>query len=199
MCALLILIRHPPVDLPSGICYGRKDVGLAGGFDMTEIIDKIPKQPDLEIWSSPSRRCASVAIAVAEHLSAHVRYDDRLRELDFGGWEGMAWSDVPRTALDAWAADPLGFAPPSGESGAQLVSRVQKFYLEMCALRFAHIVISHGGPLRILLALAQGAEVRLLAPSPPLGSVQIICPPAQGGRRLFVRKALRGPSTNPRR
>ncbi len=176
---MLILIRHPPVDLPSGICYGRLDVGIACGFDMTDILAKIPKQRDLEIWSSPSRRCASVAVAVAEYLGVDIRYDDRLRELDFGAWEGMAWSDVPRAALDVWAADPLGFAPPSGESGAQLVCRVQEFYREICAPCFAHIVISHGGPLRILSAMAQGAKVRLLAPSPPLASVQLFQPPKQ--------------------
>lgn len=169
---MLILIRHPPVDLPTGICYGRKDVDIVRNFDMNVIIEKIPGARDPEIWSSPSRRCARVATAVAEHSGAKIRYDDRLLELDFGAWEGLAWAAVPRSALDAWAADPLGFAAPEGERGEQLISRVQSFYSEVRAQRSASIIISHGGPLRILAALAAGVPIDLFAPSPLPGSVQ---------------------------
>ncbi len=172
--ALLILVRHPAVDLPPGICYGRKEVDIACVADIDEILGKIPMQGRLQIWSSPSIRCARVAATLAEHRDSESRYDDRLRELDFGAWEGVAWSDIPRAALDAWASDPLGFTPPLGESGGQLIARVQSFYTEIIAHSSAQIVISHGGPLRILSALALGVPINLLAPSPPLGSVQLL-------------------------
>jgi len=175
---LLILIRHPPVDMPPGICYGRQDVDVACASDIDDIVNRIPEQRGQAISSSPSRRCARVAAAIAERFHIITRYDDRLRELDFGAWEGLAWADVPRSALDEWAADPLGFAPPAGESGAQLISRVQSFYDELSAPSPAHIIVSHGGPLRILAALVQGARINLLAPSPPLGSVECLESPS---------------------
>jgi alpha-ribazole phosphatase len=125
-------------------------------------------------WQSGPAQCACVAAAAAEYFGTQSRYDVRLRELDFGTWEGIAWTDIPRSALDEWAADPFGFAPPAGESGAQLICRVRSFFFEVCSPRRATIVISHGGPLRILTALAQDTTINLLAPSPPPGSVQVL-------------------------
>jgi alpha-ribazole phosphatase len=95
--------------------------------------------------------------------------DARLAEMDFGEWEGQLWDDVPRDAIDAWAADPWRFAPPGGESGAALVARVSAFWLALP--EGDHIVITHGGPLKVLVALAARRDVDLLAPAPVCGSV----------------------------
>ena len=119
------------------------------------------------VWTSPARRCRLVADAVGPH-----RADERLQELDFGSWEGLAWDDVPRASLDDWAADPLGFAPPGGESGAALIARVQAF---AGACRGGnHVVITHGGPLKVLRAVLSSADIDLLAPAPPPGSVTLV-------------------------
>jgi alpha-ribazole phosphatase len=83
---------------------------------------------------------------------------------------------VPRTALDAWAADPWGFAPPGGESGGALVARVRAVF---AALRPGTVVVSHGGPLKVLAALIAGRPVDLLAAAPPMGSC-LLHPPGPG-------------------
>jgi alpha-ribazole phosphatase len=101
-----------------------------------------------------------------------ARVDRRLLELDFGEWEGCAWDDVPRIALDAWAADPWGFAPPGGETGAALVGRTRSFATEIAT--GDHVVVSHGGPLKVLRHILRGASIDLLAPAPGLGSVMRI-------------------------
>ncbi|MGI4976319.1 MAG: histidine phosphatase family protein, partial [Janthinobacterium lividum] len=98
--------------------------------------------------------------------------DPRLRELDFGAWEGMAWDDVPRASLDRWAADLSGFAPPGGESGAALVARCRAAYAGMPA-RGCQVVVSHGGPLRVLAALAAGVEVDLGVAAQAPGEVRV--------------------------
>ena len=95
--------------------------------------------------------------------------DDRLMELDFGAWEGLPWDDVPREALDAWAADPWAFCPPGGETGAALVARIRAFWSDLPM--GDHILISHGGPLKVLAALATNQPIDLLAPAPAPGSV----------------------------
>ena len=102
-----------------------------------------------------------------------LRVDDRLQELDFGDWEGQPWSTIPRDDLDRWAADPLAFAPPGGESGAALIARVLSF---QTVLSEDCVVVSHGGPLKVLGALLQGQVVDLLAPPPAIGSVTAIYP-----------------------
>ena len=120
-----------------------------------------------EVWSSPAQRCRDVA-----QLLGRYSEDERLQELDFGTWEGVPWDDVPRDSLDAWARDPLTFAPPDGENGRQLVERVGAFAAE--CLRDGDVVITHGGPLRVLLAVLAGRAVRLLDPPPGVGSLTAV-------------------------
>ena len=120
-----------------------------------------------QIWSSPAQRCRAVADAVGPH-----RLDDRLQELDFGAWEGLPWDDVPRAALDEWASDPVAFAPPGGETGAALIARVGAFYQALGP--GDHAIITHGGPLKVLGALARRQAVDLLAAAPALGAVDVI-------------------------
>ena len=144
-----------------GICYGRLDVALAGSVQ--PILDQLPAFAGT-VWCSPARRCLCVAEAIGPH-----RVDPRLQELDFGAWEGLPWDAVPRDALDAWAADVHGFAPPGGERGAALVARVTGFHAELPP--GDHVVVSHGGPLKVLAALVRGEPVDLLAPALGLGSV----------------------------
>jgi alpha-ribazole phosphatase len=170
---VLVLIRHPATVMPPGICHGRMDVSLAPDADLAGIVARLESVPAFSLWSSPAIRCMAVGDAIAEAYGVQVRSDGRLRELDFGEWEGIAWSQVPRTELDRWAACPMGFTPPGGESGAALVDRVSAFHAEIAARAGDHVVVSHGGPLRLLGALACGRAIDLFAAAPELGSVRI--------------------------
>ncbi len=173
----LVLVRHPPPDIAPGICYGRLDLGLRadGSGAVAAVVASLAAHRVTRIWSSPARRCR----VVAEAIGAPVRLDPRLLELDFGAWEGVAWDDVPRAALDAWAADPLGFAAPGGETGAALLARVESVHRALLAAGEDCAVVSHGGPLKLLAALLRGEAPDLLAPAPPLGSVQVFLLPPQ--------------------
>ncbi len=172
----LVLVRHPPADIAAGICYGRLDLKLRPDSDgeVRALVAQLVAHDLDRIWTSPARRCRSLAEAAAAAAGVPLRIDDRLRELDFGDWEGVAWSDVPRAALDAWAADPLGFAPAGGETGAALLRRVREVFEELREAGEDCAVVTHGGPLKLLLPLLLGTVPDLLAPAPALGSVQVV-------------------------
>ncbi len=155
-----VLIRHPKVLLAPGLCYGRLDAEIAPGSPLPATIAALPGR----VWTSPARRCRGIA-------GPGATADARLLELDFGAWEGKFWDDVPRESLDRWAADPLGFAPPGGESGAALLARVAAFHAMLVQRAEDCVVVSHGGPLKLLAALLRGAVPDLLAPAPAIGSV----------------------------
>ncbi|MBS0559235.1 MAG: histidine phosphatase family protein [Proteobacteria bacterium] len=167
---MIVLIRHPPLAVAPGICYGRRDLALADPASAASVAQEARRRLGARaarVWTSPLLRCRAVADALGPNA-----VDARLIELDFGAWDGMAWDAIPRAALDAWAADPLGFAPPGGESGGALIARVAAF---RAALPDGdHAVVAHGGPLKVLEALLRGRPVDLLAPSPPIGSVTVI-------------------------
>lgn len=190
------LVRHPKPLVPGGVCYGRLDVGLHpdGIAAVADIVARIAAEnPDAELWTSPALRCRMVANASARP----ARVDARLQELDFGCWEGVSWDSVARADLDRWAADPKNFAPPGGESGAALIARVQDFAADLISgsadsapsrswsATADHprlgggdaIVISHGGPLKVLRAILLGQMIDLLGPPPALGSVETIILP----------------------
>jgi alpha-ribazole phosphatase len=153
-----------------GLCYGRQDLSL-DAQGLLEIPAMAASLRSFQrVWSSPARRCR----VVAEAIGPVPRIDDRLLELDFGAWEEMAWNDVPRDLLDEWAADPLTFAPPGGESGAALLDRVRSFSKTVRQEAQDCVVVTHGGPLKLLHALLRGEEPDLLSVAPPLGSIRIL-------------------------
>lgn len=167
------LIRHPAPLIKPGICYGRLDIPIDPAAEAQ--IGSLATDPALQgatrVWSSPSRRCLGLAEAIAHALKMPLAIDPRLQELDFGAWEGQAWDSIPRTELDRWAKSPTRFAPPNGESGAALIARVRDFH---AGLRQNCVVISHGGPLKVLTDLLLGHPIDLLADAPKLGTIRII-------------------------
>lgn len=183
----LALVRHPPVSGGAGLCYGRRDLPLARpATDLALLVTRLAPLRGARILASPLSRCWQVAEALGQAWGGPPpRPDARLLELDFGAWEGQAWADVPRASLDAWAADLPGFAPPGGESGASLIARVSSLWTDLWAeIRAADapvILITHGGPLKILTALAAGQPVDLAAPAPPMGDVRFFIGPSVTG------------------
>nr|WP_282572028.1 histidine phosphatase family protein [Roseomonas acroporae] len=166
------MLRHAPTLAAPGLCYGRLDVPPGPLPPLDGMVARLAGFGAL--WSSPSRRCRVLAEALGRRLGLVPVVDARLLELDFGRWEGRPWDAVPRPALDRWAADPSGFAPPGGESGAALLARVAAFASALREDGRAGIVVSHGGPLKLLRALLRDETPDLLAPAPGMGSLEIV-------------------------
>lgn len=169
MSAHHVLVRHPPMPALAGLCYGRLDADLPDDVYEAAADALHAMLPMLPLASSPSLRCRRLANALcARRPTASMVVDDRLREMDFGDWEGRAWSTLPRAALDAWARDVGGFAPPGGESFDALTVRATA---ALDALAAAHIVVAHAGVVRAALrsrgmpvAQAAAAQVAHLQP-----------------------------------
>jgi alpha-ribazole phosphatase len=103
-----------------------------------------------------------LAEALAARDGAELSLDPRLLELDFGAWEGSRWDAVPRSGIDAWAADVIHYAPGNGESLSLLWSRVQEFRRQLGDPRCSVAVVSHHGPLRALAAQFAGESPALM-------------------------------------
>jgi alpha-ribazole phosphatase len=177
----IALIRHLAPSIAPGICYGRLDVAAdpATADQIAGLAANSALLGASRIWTSPARRCRVLADALAVALPAAQTVDARLQELDFGAWEGKSWDTIPLAALDRWAASPLTFAPPGGESGAALVWRLRDFCADLTRDQQNCVVVSHGGPLKVLIALSQGRDADLLTATPSMGSVTMVTWPAQ--------------------
>lgn len=167
----LIAIRHTPVLGGQGICYGGKtDLEVAD----REVADAARRLrlaiPDWPIVSSPLQRCHRLAeatargfriapspsrgvpasplpIAAARKMPRSVRVDARLAELDFGHWEGQAWSTISREHRDAWSVNPAAYCIPGGESHLDLEARVTAALAEMTE---PTVWFTHAGVIRAL-------------------------------------------------
>ena len=117
---MLIVVRHgrTPANA-AGQLLGRRDPELdeLGRAQAAAVGIAIPTAA--RVISSPLMRCRQTA----EAISTSVEIDERLIEVDYGDFEGLAIGDVPAATWAAWRAD-TAWSPPGGESHDDLAARV---------------------------------------------------------------------------
>ena len=84
------------------------------------------------IVSSPMLRALETAQIVA--TGRPVEVDARLRELDYGRWEGLTYAEIdahdPELRM-RWEHDPAGTHSPGGESGEDVAARALNFLVDL--------------------------------------------------------------------
>lgn len=150
----LILLRHTKPDAPEGLCYGRLDLAPADGFaaHAAALAQDLP--PVSQVVTSPLHRCAALAQAIAAARGLPVSIEPRLREMDFGTWEGQLWADLPRAELDAWASDLMHARPHGGETVAQLRDRTLDALRDHAAPGV--LVVTHHGVIKSARHVTEG-------------------------------------------
>ena len=113
------------------------------------------------IYASDLPRAWMTAQAIAAACGLPVQAEPRIREMDFGQWQGLCHAEAhPERAGETPGAhqEPLSFAPPGGETLAQLAGRVGAALEEARRTQQDRTVlwVTHGGPLRTLLCLVLG-------------------------------------------
>jgi probable phosphoglycerate mutase len=161
----LILLRHgeTPMSIErrfSGV--GDPELTERGRAQVAAAAERIgllsSRVPIAAIYSSPLRRALATAQAAAAVLGLDVVVDKRLRETDFGDWDGYTLAEVRErwpAELDAWLASSK-VAPPAGESFEETLLRVRRVRGEIIAAHAGStvLVVSHVTPIKTLLRLA---------------------------------------------
>jgi alpha-ribazole phosphatase len=164
----LILARHGATAWNAQDRYqGQADVPLdkTGRRQAVALGRRLAREGIDAIYASDLLRAWDTATAIAAHHDLPLRAEPRLREIDFGNWEGLTYGEISRRApqaLAAWEADPLNVPPPGGENLGQLTGRVQAALDDIAR---AHqdqtvLLVAHGGTLQVLLCLAIGLAPR---------------------------------------
>jgi len=179
----LWLVRHArPLTAP-GICYGQLDVSAdddATAKSARALAEILP--PGINIICSPLQRCEQLALNLTGlRPDLTFRTDPRLKEMNFGQWEGQRWDDIGATAIDAWVADFGRHRPGGGESVGQFMQRVAAAWDEAHTLP-GTLWITHAGVIRAA-TLLKGGQRQIANASqwpvaaPPFGSwVQLLTP-----------------------
>lgn len=148
----IYLVRHTKTDCLPGVCYGRSDVGLDSSFEVEKetLLTNLSGIAFDEVYSSPSKRCSLLAEVISENKS-NVKYDERLKELDFGLWEGKKWCDIEKSAeAKLWFKDYVNTPCPGGESYAELLERVKSFIKDLKRNDSGGniLIVTHAGVIR---------------------------------------------------
>jgi broad specificity phosphatase PhoE len=159
--ATLLLARHGRTAYnQAGLIQGSSPVpldelGLEQARRLAAHIAAL-EHPPTRIWSSDLVRAEQTAGAVADALKLEVTADARLREQDFGEYEGRALSEL--LAQDdafklAWTTDPALLHPPGGEEFTQVTARLLDWFAEARPRQPGEVVlaVSHGLALTALL------------------------------------------------
>jgi broad specificity phosphatase PhoE len=119
---------------------------------LTRWLKTLPFGPIGQICCSPLQRAQETSQLL--HLSSPVVVDDRLRELDFGCFEGHTPQDLAHhTVFQQWYREDNPQTPPSVESFASVVDRAESILQDLLASPHSTLLtISHGAFLRILLS-----------------------------------------------
>ena len=150
-----ILVRHASPLIASGTCYGALDISAdqqATDMAAHALAQHLP--PNFSAWVSPRLRCRQLADALKGLRADGVfTIDARLAEMDFGIWEGVAWADIPRAAVDAWTADFANHQFGGKESVNAVLNRVGAAW---DASPGATLWITHAGVVRAASLIATG-------------------------------------------
>ncbi len=162
MLLRLTLIRHALTDWnASGRFQGVADVELnrEGREQARRLAAYVARlEPDAEVYSSPLKR--AVETAAIAFPGRELRLDARLKEIDFGEFEGRTQAENERhPGWAAWSLDPYARRAPGGESYAMLRERAVAWMEEVVASSSPHVVaVTHSGTIQMLLAHVLGVE-----------------------------------------
>ena len=156
----LWLVRHAQPLVAPGICYGATNVPA----DATATLQAaqalaLTLPPGIDVMSSPLQRCEQLAISIQE-LRPDLPYttDPRLKEMNFGCWEGQRWDDIAASELAQWT-DNFGHWRFGGiESVQDVMTRVASLLSETRASGNDAVWVTHAGVIRAATLLAQGVR-----------------------------------------
>ncbi|MFQ3788400.1 histidine phosphatase family protein [Halomonas sp. A29] len=164
----LVVVRHGLTQWNRERRYqGQRDIPLLLP-DALPGLDRLRKT--LETFEFDTAHCSD--LTRCRQTLAHVLegretawptcFDARLRELDFGDYEGCTYDELESwPAYRAWIDSVGEHAPPGGESTADLGQRLDEWFAELlagCTLqgRRRVLVVTHGGVIRELRRRFEG-------------------------------------------
>ena len=156
----LWLVRHAQPLIASGICYGASDMAADEQATLQvaqELAQTLPE--GITLVSSTLQRCEQLAHCLCG-LRPDLTYktETRLREMDFGCWEGQRWDAIPKADFERWMADFGAHRFGGQESVQEFLQRVASVWDETQRLGVDTVWISHAGVIRAATLLAQGVR-----------------------------------------
>lgn len=168
----LLLIRHGETDWNRENRFqGQNDIPLnAAGIEQGRALQRLLHDSPLDVvYTSDLSRARQTAETIlgSRTRTLPILSERRLRERNYGRWEGLTREEVMERFPDSWNRWRTEFAchrPEGGETLTEVRQRVSDFLDEI--LRTCEgqkvMVVGHGGSVKTLVVAALGASVEAL-------------------------------------
>jgi broad specificity phosphatase PhoE len=160
----LLLVRHGETDWNrEGRWQGGSDTPLndAGREQARAVAEQLDGDIDA-VYSSDLARARETAEIMAAKLGLEVTLDPRLRERGFGAWEGLTTAEIEARFAESHRRWRAGEGPGAddAEDFADFSARVSDFLADVLRRHPGEqvLVVSHGGSIRVVHALATGLD-----------------------------------------
>lgn len=177
----LLLARHGECTASGAYC-GRTDSPLTdkGRQQAAALSRALAPYPIQACFTSPLLRALETARIALNGREVPLSIDNRLREVDFGAWEGLKYAEIERRwpkLVPAWLSDPSSVRIPKGESFSSLRRRAREFLSEHAPSASSGniLIVAHGGPLAVVgLELLARPAAEFFSHLPSLGSLRLL-------------------------
>jgi len=167
--ASVVFCRHGATDYHPDRFYEEGEgpslspEGLAQAEALARWFTRAPKSVEA-LYVSPTLRTRQTAVPVERVLGLRAMPVPELAERSVGQWNGRLVDEVKRDDLEGWKrwkADPLGFAPPDGESLAMFGRRVETSLDDLMSRHAGGVLVAvtHVGTIRAALCAALGCPL----------------------------------------
>ena len=171
----LVFVRHGRTVADPGLCIGSTDVALSPE-GMTSIralatawhtagARSFVGEPT-RIIASDLRRAADSARVFGLLWNHDVEVDPRVREMDFGVWDGQRWDAIAAGDSErfrAWSDRWTEIAPPGGEPVSALADRASDWIRDIRASTDPEaqtiVTVTHAGWIRVAVAQLLGRSL----------------------------------------
>jgi alpha-ribazole phosphatase/probable phosphoglycerate mutase len=153
----LLLIRHAETDMAGTFC-GHSDppVNAAGRQQIVSLVESLRTKRFDAVYTSDLVRASATANALAGAFTVPCFPRPALREIKFGRWEGLTWSEI-EAADPTYAAEWLKAFPnlpaPGGEAFEAFEVRVRNEATDLLSQpqHRSIAVVTHAGVIRTIL------------------------------------------------
>lgn len=161
----LYCVRHGETELNvKGVYYGATDIDLSEkGEEQCLKLGELLKNIKFDIIiSSPLKRSVKSAEIITSFLGYYLKQslflEDDFKEINFGLWEGLHYSEVQnnfKESWDLWAKDWENTSPPQGEAFIDFFIRVKLSLEKMLKDNQdkSILIVAHQGVLRIIFSV----------------------------------------------
>jgi probable phosphoglycerate mutase len=161
----ILLVRHGETDWnATGRIQGHSDTPLnaAGRRQAQLTARRLAREPIQALYSSDLARAHETATIIGVPLGLTVITSRRLRERQYGAWEGLTAAEIQAQYPEQyalWRARSTDFAPPEGETRSQLLARALSELQTIAGQHAGEVVavVTHGGLCYVLISHIVGS------------------------------------------